>query len=112
MKNDVEKFQKLIDDFYEYTVTISITENELLDYYDEFKGTKELSYEGKIKIVKDDIKYDFENNLEKIEHQLAVDVCEYYNSSELSYIKAIYRAIKEIFPFFYVGDIDKLIYWG
>lgn len=108
--SDKEKFEMLINDFYEYTITISIVEDELLDYYREYLAKdKDKSYISLVKMVKEDMRYDFENNIGKIEKQLAIDVCEYDNSIEIPYIKMMYKEIKEFFPSFYVKEIEEIM---
>lgn len=120
-EKDIRKFEvmedidKLMDDFYEYTTEISITEFELMSYYDEFKGTAGLEYEQAIKIIKEDIKNDFQNNIGKIKEQIENDISTYCVNDDITecmefpYIIDIYNKIKNVYKDFYIKDLEGVM---
>lgn len=101
-----EKIKKFIDDFYNYTITISITEIELFDKFGWLENTKhylyneETNYELYVKYVKEDMLYDLIYNQKGIENQFINDLCAYgVDSEEYKYIKEFYNEYKDMFKF-------------
>ena len=106
--------EDLINKFYYYTITVSIGEDELLDLYCCSPKYSNLSYENLVKIIKNDIKNDFENNIGKIKQQLQNDIDIYSINEDISisieypYILEIYQEIKKYYKDFYIEDIEKM----
>ena len=111
----LEEIDKLVDDFYDYTTEISITEGELFDYYDDLKNTSNLNREQKIKVIKEDIKNDFQNNMGKIKEQIENDIFVYGTDDDITecmefpYIIDIYNKIKNIYKDFYIEDLEGVM---
>lgn len=105
----MNKLKELVEDFYEYTSTISITENELYgNYYDMISPIYRNMYEDKNilrkeieKRIKADILYDFIYDIERIKFQIKNDLGTYEeNTQEYKDIITMYNKIKKIFKNF------------
>lgn len=112
----MEELKKLVEDFFEYTKEISISEFELYEiYYDKLEENYKKMYEksGTLqenieKMIKEDILYDFVFNINEIIFQLKNDIGNYAEESgEYKYIEDIYKEIKTIFKDFKIEILEK-----
>lgn len=112
----MEELKKLVEDFFEYTKEISISEFELYDLYcDKLEENYKKMYEkwGTLqenieKMIKEDILYDFVFNINGIIFQLKNDIGNYAEESkEYKYIEEIYKEIKTIFKDFKIEILEK-----
>lgn len=116
MLNIIKEF---IEDYYEYTTTISITENELFSNYEWLEDMGGWLFESEdlndskkmcdmyIKTIKKDLLYDFIYNQEAIEEQIENDLENYgEDSGEHKYIAEFYNKWKKFFNF-KIEELDK-----
>lgn len=105
----MNKLKELVEDFYEYTSTISICENELYqNYFDMINPIYVNMYENENilnkeieKRIKADILYDFIYNINGIKNQMINDLDIYEkDTQEYKDIIIMYNKIKKIFKNF------------
>lgn len=105
----MNKLKELVEDFFEYTKTISVNECELYDnYYDMIDKEYTSMYEkhGRLnkeieKRIKADILYDFIYNINGIKNQMINDLDIYEkDTQEYKDIIIMYNKIKKIFKNF------------
>lgn len=108
----MEKLKELVNDFYEYTKTISISEMELFEnYYCKLSDNGKISNETIEKMIKQDILYDFIFNQEGISTQLENDTFSYDTDSlEYKEIENMYKKIQKVFPDFKIKRIEEVNY--
>ena len=102
---DLKIVKDFIEDYFDYTITISITESEWLDNfswledyfdYEDDDTMRKLYHKEALK----DLLYDLVYNQENIKKQLEIDLDTYGNDSEeYKYIKEFYCKWKDIFNF-------------
>lgn len=109
MNSFIEKFKELVEDFYEYTITISITEFELFSNYEWLKckiNRKETTRDDYYNEVLKDILFDFIFNKNAIASQFLNDYYSYdENSLELVEIKEMYKRVKEFIDI-YIEELE------
>ena len=104
----MKKIETLVNDFFEYTKTISIGEPELYENYCDKINSNYLDSFDVEKAVKQDILYDFIFNIENIKEQLQNDFYSYdEESEEMKYILHMYNKIKNIFDDFYIKELEE-----
>lgn len=106
----LSKIKQFIEDYFEYTTTISITESEWLSHFEWLEDWKKgvddktmtkLYHKEALK----DLLYDLIYNQENIKEQIETDLDIYgVESAEFEYIKNFYTKWKELFNF----KIDEL----
>lgn len=96
----MEDLKKLVEDFAEYTTTISITEEELFENLGNNRNDLK-TREDFLKVLKEQILYDFIFNIEGIKKQISFDL-DVYNQygEEYKEIQKMIEEIKKIFPNF------------
>lgn len=96
----MEDLKKLVEDFAEYTTTISITEEELFENLGNNRNDLK-TREDFLKVLKEQILYDFIFNIEGIKKQINFDL-DVYNQygEEYNEIQKMIEEIKKIFPNF------------
>lgn len=96
----MEDLKKLVEDFAEYTTTISITEEELFENLGNNRNDLK-TREDFLKVLKEQILYDFIFNIEGIKKQINFDL-DVYNQygEEYKEIQKMIEEIKKIFPNF------------
>ena len=96
----MEGLKKLVEDFAEYTTTISITEEELFENLGNNRNDLK-TREDFLKVLKEQILYDFIFNIEGIKKQINFDL-DVYNQygEEYKEIQKMIEEIKKIFPNF------------
>lgn len=96
----MEGLKKLVEDFAEYTTTISITEEELFENLGNNRNDLK-TREDFLKVLKEQILYDFIFNIEGIKKQISFDL-DVYNQygEEYKEIQKMIEEIKKIFPNF------------
>lgn len=96
----MEGLKKLVEDFAEYTTTISITEEELFENLGNNRNDLK-TREDFLKVLKEQILYDFIFNIEGIKKQINFDL-DVYNQygEEYNEIQKMIEEIKKIFPNF------------
>lgn len=96
----MEDLKKLVEDFAEYTTTISITEEELFENLGNNRNDLK-TREDFLKVLKEQILYDFIFNIEGIKKQISFDL-DVYNQygEEYNEIQKMIEEIKKIFPNF------------
>lgn len=96
----MEDLKKLVEDFAEYTTTISITEEELFENLGNNRNDLK-TREDFLKVLKEQILYDFVFNIEGIKKQINFDL-DVYNQygEEYKEIQKMIEEIKKIFPNF------------
>lgn len=96
----MEDLKKLVEDFAEYTTTISITEEELFENLGNNRNDLK-TREDFLKVLKEQILYDFIFNIEGIKKQISFDL-DVYNQygKEYNEIQKMIEEIKKIFPNF------------
>lgn len=96
----MEDLKKLVEDFAEYTTTISITEEELFENLGNNRNDLKTK-EDFLKVLKEQILYDFIFNIEGIKKQINFDL-DVYNQcgEEYKEIQKMIEEIKKIFPNF------------
>ena len=96
----MEDLKKLVEDFAEYTTTISITEEELFENLGNNRNDLN-TREDFLKVLKEQILYDFIFNIEGIKKQINFDL-DVYNQygEEYKEIQKMIEEIKKIFPNF------------
>lgn len=96
----MESLKKLVEDFAEYTITISITEEELFENLENNRNDLE-TREDFLKVLKEQILYDFIFNIEGIKKQISFDLDVYSQSGEeYNEIQRMIEEIKKVFPNF------------
>lgn len=115
----MEKLKELVNDFYEYTKTISISEMELFENYYCKLSDSEIDYlnaRGTLdknieRMVKQEILYDFVFNQEGIKQQIENDTFSYDTDSlEYEEIEDMYKKIQKVFPNFKIKRIEEANY--
>lgn len=93
----MEDLKKLVEDFAEYTTTISITEEELFENLGNNRNDLK-TREDFLKVLKEQILYDFIFNIEGIKKQISFDL-DVYNQygEEYNEIQKMIEEIKKIF---------------
>ena len=113
----MEKLKQLIQKFYDYTITISITESELFEnYHDKLSETEREYLDSKNdldneieRMIKADILYDFLYTPVNIIDQIKTDIsCFEKDSEEYKYIKEIYEEIKKVFLKFKIEELEEV----
>lgn len=112
LNDNFEKIREFIDDYYNYTITISITENELFSNYEWLENMENWLYNAEdknnndkmckiyIKEIKKDMIYDLLYNQKAIKEQIETDISIYGNGSgEMKYIKYFYNKWNRLFDF-------------
>ena len=96
----MEDLKKLVEDFAEYTTTISITEEELFENLGNNRNDLK-TREDFLKVLKEQILYDFIFNIDGIKKQISFDL-DVYNQygEEYNEIQKMIEKIKKIFPNF------------
>lgn len=96
----MEDLKKLVENFAEYTTTISITEEELFENLGNNRNDLK-TREDFLKVLKEQILYDFIFNIEGIKKQINFDL-DVYNQygEEYKEIQKMIEEIKKIFPNF------------
>lgn len=101
MENEIIK--EFIKDFYNYTTTISITEDEYFgnfEWLENYISHREITREDYIKEAYKDILYDLIFNQKAIKKQIETDISIYGNDSgEMKYIKYFYNKWNKLFDF-------------
>lgn len=113
----LSKIKQFIEEYYDYTTTISITESELFSNYEWLEDMENWLFDSEtlndnnkmcdiyVKEIKKDLLYDLLYNQEEIKNQIENDLCNYEeDSEEYQYIKDFYTKWKELFDF----KIDEL----
>ena len=96
----MESLKKLVEDFAEYTTTISITEEELFENLGNNRNDLR-TREDFLKVLKEQILYDFIFNIEGIKKQISFDLDVYSQSGkEYNEIQRMIEEIKKVFPNF------------
>ena len=96
----MESLKKLVEDFAEYTTTISITEEELFENLGNNRNDLK-TREDFLKVLKEQILYDFIFNIEGIKKQISFDLDVYSQSGEeYNEIQRMIEEIKKVFPNF------------
>ena len=96
----MESLKKLVEDFAEYTTTISITEEELFENLENNRNDLK-TRENFLKVLKEQILYDFIFNIEGIKKQISFDLDVYSQSGEeYNEIQRMIEEIKKVFPNF------------
>ena len=113
----MEKLKELVDEFYNYTINISITESELLSYYydilsqsrkDYLESRQDLDNEVD-RMVRADILWDFVFTPINIIDQMQTDIDTFGTDSyEFREIKDMYKKIQKIFPDFKIEIIEEV----
>lgn len=112
----MEELRKLVENFLEYTCTISITDSELYEkYYDKLSQIEKdyLTKKGKLdneieRMIKADILYDFLFTPINIIEQIECDINAFgEDSSEFIYIKQIYKEIQKVFFNFKIERLEE-----
>ena len=95
---NIKDIQKFIEDYYNYTITISITEGEYLSQFEIYEQEgEELDYD---KLAYQDLLYDFIFAQHKIKKQIETDLdCYEQDTGEYQYIKEFYNKYKQYFDF-------------
>ena len=113
----MEKLKELVEEFYNYTINISITESELLEhYYDKIGQTEKdyLTQKGDLdnevdRMVRADILWDFLFTPVNIIDQIKTDIDTFgTNSYEFREIKDMYKKIQKVFPNFKIEKIEEV----
>ena len=112
----MEKLKELVEEFYNYTINISITESELLEHYydnlsqirrDYLEGNQDLDNEID-RMVRADILWDFVFTPINIIDQLQTDIDTFGTDSyEFREIKDMYNKIQKVFPDFKIKRIEE-----
>lgn len=106
------ELKELVEDFFEYTKEISITECELYDnYYDMIDKEYTNMYENHGRLnaeierrIKADILYDFIYDIDRIKNQIINDLDIYgKDTQEYKEILKIYNKIKTVFKDFKIN---------
>lgn len=106
----MKKLETLVNDFFEYTKTISICEPELYENYCDKINSNYLENFDVEKAIKQDILYDFIFNIENIKSQMQDDFYLYEEeSSEMIYILYMYNKIKNVFDDFYIEELEEVL---
>lgn len=96
----MEDLKKLVENFAEYTTTISITEEELFENLGNNRNDLK-TREDFLKVLKEQILYDFIFNIEGIKKQISFDLDVYSQSGEeYNEIQRMIEEIKKVFPNF------------
>lgn len=116
MKKTIKEF---VEDYYEYTTTISITENELFSNYEWLEDMEGWFFESEdlndaekmcdiyVRTIKKDLLYDLIYNQNAIKGQIENDLENYdEDSEEQKYIARFYNKWKKLFDF-KIEELDK-----
>lgn len=112
----MEELRRLVENFLEYTCTISITDSELYDNYIDKLSQTEINYliKGKKldneieRLIKADILYNFVFTPVNIINQIECDIDEFgKDSTEFIYIKQMYKEIQKVFFNFKIERLEE-----
>lgn len=100
--NMLQTIQDFISDYFDYTITISITESEWLGEFEWLENAiswRDTNSEDYHKEALKDLVFDLLFNQDKIQKQIENDIETFGKGSELIYIKDFYSKWKYLFNF-------------
>lgn len=97
-KISINELKTIVEEFYEYTTEISITEDELFSDFDYLKDIithREVTEQDYVNEVYKRLMFQIVFKPDSIKEQLETDYCEFCEDRELLMIKEMYKKLKK-----------------